>query len=259
VHQSRLITIGFSHYCEKARWALERAGVRFVEEPHAPVLHALHARPHGQRAVPILVTPQGTLRSSSAIVRHADERLEPRARLFPDDERRAEVEALVAELDDRLGPATRLVAYFHLLDDAALISRMVKGIPWIEHCLFWLTRPAATALMRRAMRIDPMRAEQSTRRIEAIFADVEARLLDGRRYLAGDRFTAADLTFAALTAPSLLPIEYGWPMPPLESVPAAFRALVERFRDRPAGQLALRIYREERRRIAFPRRVDHAT
>ena len=34
----RLITIGPSHYCEKARWALDFFGVIFSEEPHRPVL-----------------------------------------------------------------------------------------------------------------------------------------------------------------------------------------------------------------------------
>ena len=29
---TRLITIAFSHYCEKARWALDRAGIVFEED-----------------------------------------------------------------------------------------------------------------------------------------------------------------------------------------------------------------------------------
>ena len=31
----RLVTIPISHYCEKARWALERAGIAYREERHA--------------------------------------------------------------------------------------------------------------------------------------------------------------------------------------------------------------------------------
>ena len=31
----RLVTIPISHYCEKARWALERAGIRYREERQA--------------------------------------------------------------------------------------------------------------------------------------------------------------------------------------------------------------------------------
>ena len=35
----RLITIPISHYCERARWALQRAGVDFIEEQHLQMLH----------------------------------------------------------------------------------------------------------------------------------------------------------------------------------------------------------------------------
>jgi len=32
----RLITLAFSHYNEKARWALDRYAVPYREEPHMP-------------------------------------------------------------------------------------------------------------------------------------------------------------------------------------------------------------------------------
>lgn len=34
-----LVTIGVSHYCEKARWALERFQLPFEERRHVPILH----------------------------------------------------------------------------------------------------------------------------------------------------------------------------------------------------------------------------
>jgi Glutathione S-transferase, N-terminal domain len=34
-----LVTIPFSHFCEKARWALDHARVSFREEGHPPGLH----------------------------------------------------------------------------------------------------------------------------------------------------------------------------------------------------------------------------
>ncbi|HET6281472.1 MAG TPA: glutathione S-transferase N-terminal domain-containing protein, partial [Polyangia bacterium] len=37
----RLITIPISHYCEKARWALDRAGAAYVERKYLPVAHLL--------------------------------------------------------------------------------------------------------------------------------------------------------------------------------------------------------------------------
>ena len=39
--QRRLLTIPISHFCEKARWALDRAGVDYVERRHIQLVHAL--------------------------------------------------------------------------------------------------------------------------------------------------------------------------------------------------------------------------
>jgi hypothetical protein len=32
----RFITIGLSHYCEKARWALDQSGILYKEDAHPP-------------------------------------------------------------------------------------------------------------------------------------------------------------------------------------------------------------------------------
>ena len=67
----RLITIPFSHYCEQARWALDRAGVSFVEEPHLPGLHLRPMRKAGGTTVPLLVLADRTLRDSAEIMASA--------------------------------------------------------------------------------------------------------------------------------------------------------------------------------------------
>ena len=61
----RLVTIPISHYCEKARWALERAGIKYREERHVQGIHRIAARRAGGGAtVPVLVTPDGVLGDS---------------------------------------------------------------------------------------------------------------------------------------------------------------------------------------------------
>lgn len=247
---ARLITIKVSHYCEKARWALERAGIAYEEEPHVPVFHVLVARrTSGRRTVPVLVVDGQVLGDSSDILAWIDQRLPEAQRLYPaDGALRAEVEALEDRFDEALGPHVRRMAYFHLLPHKQLVVPLLgAGVrSRREQWGLRLGYPLLAGVMRRAMKITPEGAARSQLRVEQVWSEVEARLADGRRYLCGDRFSAADLTFAALAAPAVCPPEYGGPLPPLGEVPAPLRELSERLQATPAGRFALRLYREER-------------
>jgi glutathione S-transferase len=250
-----LVTIGPSHYCEKARWALERAGIEYVENAHAPVLHygATLLR-HLQRTTPILVTPHGTIKDSTDILRHADKFVPEDQRLFPSDPQDlAEVEALEEMFDRRLGPATRRLAYFYVMRDMAKLRQLVEpGIPKAEQVLFRVGRPGIVAFLRWGLRLEPEGAKKAESRVDSVFGEVESRLARGaRRYLVGNRLTAADLTFASLAAPVVLPPEYGWPLPSVEDGPSDLLQLRDRLRSRPAGTFALRLYKEERHRSAM--------
>ena len=74
-----------------------------------------------------------------------------------------------------------------------------------------------------------------------------ARLSDGRPFLCGERFTAADLAFGALSSAVLMPQAYGSPLPPLDALPDAVAGEVRRLREHPAGRFAARLYAQERR------------
>jgi glutathione S-transferase len=128
----RLVTIPISHYCEKARWALERAGLAYREEPHVQGLHRIAARlAGGGRTVPVLVTPEGALGESVEILAWVDERTPPEQRLFPADphERRA-VERVCRRLDEVLGPRGRRLMYTHMLAERDLMLRFNnQGVP----------------------------------------------------------------------------------------------------------------------------------
>ena len=86
----RLVTIPISHFCEKARWALARAGVPYREERHVQGIHMLAARrAGGGSTVPVLVTDDGVLGESADILAWADERTPAHERLYPEDPRPA--------------------------------------------------------------------------------------------------------------------------------------------------------------------------
>jgi glutathione S-transferase len=209
---------------------------------------------HGQRTTPLLVTPHGTIRDSTDVLHHADKFVDERSRLFPTDHPSLrEVEELEDTFDRKLGPATRRLAYFHVIDDPQQLRRLVEaGIGPGERVLFRLAQPGIVAFIRRGLRINREGAKKSEDRIEGVFAEVEKRLSSGGRYLVGDRFTAADLTFAALAGPVLLPPEYGWPLPSYDDCPRELQAIVARYRSHPAGIFALGLYREVRRRSPIP-------
>ena len=243
----RLVTIPISHYCEKARWALDLAGIPFREERHIQGVHQIAARrAGGGKTTPVLVTPDGALGESADILDWVDERLPPEAKLFPAD--RAEVDALCARFDEVLGPRDRRLMYVHLLPERKLLlSFNNTGVPRWEDLLLRAAFPLLTPLVGRRLGIRPGIDVEDEELVWREFDFVGELLADGRQYLCGDGFSAADLTFAALAAPCVVPPEYTVPLPSPETLPAKTAALVERAREHPAGRHAPRMFSEHRR------------
>jgi glutathione S-transferase len=255
-----LHTIAFSHYCERARWALQRAEIPFDERGYLPMFHmpaiaiASGMRPGAADAnssalsTPLLrLDDGGRLHDSAAIVAYAAQHGGARAvPLSGGDAAVTEV-----ELARQLGPDARLLAYHYLLDDHALLSAVVRhNVGAGQRAAWTLGRPALVGAMRKALGIRPSRAARAQSRIEALWDRLDAQFADGRAWIGGDRFGSADLTLAALAAP-ILGIDaaagYGAWLPPLAALPAAMRADVLRWRARPTGQRVVRAYAEERR------------
>ena len=245
-----LITIPISHFCEKARWALDRAGVPYVERAHVQVFHRFAVRrAGGGLTAPVLVWGDRVLPDSSDILAAADAQAPTELHLYPEDPAAAaEVRALEDDFDERLGPEGRRWMYFELRGRRDIASGYgLTGVPAWQRRSFPVVYPVAARIIDRVLDVTPQTAAASEQAVGATFDEVAERLSDGRPYLCGDRFTAADLTFAAHAAAVLMPPEYGVPLPQPEELPEPMAVKVRELREHPAGAHALRMFRDERR------------
>ena len=248
-----LVTIPISHYCEKARWALDRAGIAYDEHRHLPAIHRFAVkRAGGRQTAPVLVCADGTVvDQSSGIVVYAHDRAPAgRGSIPADPALAAQARALADDFDARLGPATRLWVYHQMFDYPELVQvPMTDGVSaWQRHTFRYGNKAIAFAVAK-VLKVNDENAVTAERTFRAIFADVDKRFADGRRYLVGDEFSIADLTFAALSAPLIAPPEYGVRLPAVEELPPGMRPTVEELRETPAGAHALRMFATERDRV----------
>ena len=244
----RLITIPFSHYCEKARWALDAAGASYREEPHAPMAHMFATRAVGARTVPVLVYDGNVLGDSTTIAHYADKLAPPERKLLPEDaDARARVLELEDELDETIGVDARVIAYWHLLADGvtarSFVGRMLPPIPLAPY----VVAPLFRGIIFRRYKVNAASARTAEERVRATFARL-AGTVEKEGYLVGGRFTLADLTLAALMSPILAPPEHPATGRMKRAVPPALEALRADLSDTPVGRHALRVYREHRQR-----------
>lgn len=202
-------------------------------------------------STPILVTSEVPITDSTEIVRWASNQPASQYDFVP-----AELEDEIVQLDElfsgKFGAHTRRVAYHYCLQDKKLFGRLAPlNVTGLESTVWRACYPAIRRFLRKGLGITEERALRSANKTREYFAQVDDRLSDGRRYLVGDRFTLADLSFAALSAPALLVEEsegYDARLPTREEAPAPMRAIAEELRATPAGQFALRMFAEERGR-----------
>lgn len=245
-----LITIPISHFCEKARWALDRAGIGYREHAHLQVIHWIPvARAGGNKTAPVLVWGERVLTDSADIVEEASAKGPADRDLFPDDPAAAaDVRALQGDFDARLGPEGRRWMYFGLRGRRDIaVAYGCTGVPAWQRRALPFAYPVASRVIDRYLDVTPANAARSEAEVRAVFDEVAERLDDGRPYLCGESFSAADLTFASLAAAVLMPPEYGVPLPQPEELPAAMAATVRELRAHPAGVHALKMFRQERR------------
>jgi glutathione S-transferase len=216
-----------SHYCEKARWLLDKKGLPYRVREVPPGLHGVIVRARGGKGtVPLLRDGDLAVGDSTAIASHL-EKAYPSPPLLPEDlDERARAWELEQWFSDVPGPAVRKWMYGQLFAHrrGSAAERLLAPLPGAR-ALGRVVGPLLEAAIRSRYRIEPERMSAARSTMESAFERIaDLTREDPDRYLVGDRLSVADIAAASMLAPLVAPEGSPWVSP--ERVPA-----IEELRD----------------------------
>ena len=227
----KLYQFPVSHYCEKARWALELKELPYRKINLLPGPHAKKAKKiAGNSKLPILQHDKHSIQGSAEIITYLDENFSRRSLTPEDPEQKQLADAWESYADREIGPPVRLLSYHTLLDHRKIIiPMMTQDCPWYSALRMKAVYPQVSVAMRNLMGINDDTVVQAREQISTALDNITETLED-REFLVGDTFTRADLAVAALLAPLIMPKGYGvdWP----EKMPEPLAGQIASFQDR---------------------------
>ncbi len=240
----KLIVFGISHYCEKARWALDWHKIGYQEVNWPPGPHLIMAKRLGapRTSVPILQDGETLVQGSDKIIDWADQQTDDEAaRLHT-----PEAAALEQRADKSLGIHARRLAYAECLRSHPHVVKpaLFHNLSPLHLAMAHLMWPVTRRAMIRGYGLTDEAAVESRALIEAELDMLDDLLADGRRYLTGDRFTRADIAVASLLAPFARPDAL--PLYQRMEYPPALAADLARWQPRPTVKWITKLYAEER-------------
>jgi glutathione S-transferase len=203
-----------SHYNEKARWALDHKRIPHYRRAVTPGSHARVAkRLTGESTFPVLQIDGRAIGDSTRIIEEL-ERRQPERPLYPaDPEERRRALALEEHFDEELGPYARLLVVHHLLPDAELfLATFTPDLGRARRAVAQRAAPRLQDRIRRTFGIDDQSVAAAFAKLRAAGERFRAELRPSG-HLAGDDFSVADLTLAALVSPIVAPEQFPYPQP----------------------------------------------
>ncbi len=207
-----LYVFAISHYCEKARWALDYLGVPYSLRFVAPGEHGKIARKLGapRSSVPYLSVGGQVIQGSDQIIDWADRHTDDRdRRLTPAADQEA-CSRIEKRIDDVAGVHIRRFYYSEALVEHPETVRPIftRDLPPIKKVLIGLAWKKICGIMIDRMDLGAEQGLESRGITDRELEWVDELLADGRPYLVGDRFSRADIAVASLLAPLALPAEH---------------------------------------------------
>ena len=240
-----LYIFSISHFCEKARWALDYLGVPYKLLVLAPGPHMALAKKLGlQRgSLPILQVGEEVIQGSSAIIDWAEQHKTNQRSLARLDDAASEMEQ---RLDDQLGVHVRRMFYSEALVEQSHTVKQVfqTGLSWSQRLMLNLSWPVVRKKMIKLMDLGKVQGDQSLAIVAAELEWLDGLLADGRPFIMGDELSRLDITAASLLARIVMPPQY--PTDDGFSHPPRLAEVAVSWRQRPALQWVLKMYAEHR-------------
>jgi glutathione S-transferase len=154
-----LYQFSFSHYCEKARWALDYKGITYSTINLLPGLHFRRlAKFAPKSSVPVLRDGETVVQDSSAIIDYLDVKNANPALTPPDPKAAREALDWEEYCDEQIGANLRLWFYYHTLPERRIaLYFLLQGAAWHKKPLFVLAYPKVRRGMVRSMNIKASR------------------------------------------------------------------------------------------------------
>jgi glutathione S-transferase len=243
--QPILYVFAISHFCEKARWALDRSDIDYKLKFLAPGVHIQKAKKLGlpKSAVPILALENETIQGSDKIIDWVDAHIaNPALNLTPT----SATKQIEKRLDDKIGIHSRRYFYSEAIVEFPETVKPIfkKGIPFHHKILIDSIWPKVCKLMIKGMDLGPDQHLESKAIIENELDWLDDLLTDGRAFLSGDQFSRADLAAASLLSPLVSPAQH--PTYAKLSLPPGVARDAEGWKNRPILKWVNGIYRDYR-------------
>ena len=235
------------------RWLLQHWQIDYDEHPDAPIFHVLALKWYGSgnADAPLFICDDQKFPDVEAMVKRFDPLAALENRVLPDKttEKALHDEVVKLQHDFRFGMGVGTVhwAYYQLFPHKNLTwASFTTGVPWFETLFLTFGYSLIKFLMYKGLSLSAEQAQKGLDNVKDGFDRCEQILSDGRRYLAADRLTLADLAFAAYGAPMVLADGYGGQLRTIDKVTPEMRSVVTEMRARPAGAYVKRLYDEHR-------------
>jgi glutathione S-transferase len=235
----------FSHYNEKARWALDYKRIAHERRSLLPGPHVVPViRLSGQKSLPVLCLGDRAVAGANNIIDDLETN-HPMPSLYPvsEGQRRGALK-LQRWFDEEVGPEIRRAFFWDLLRASRYAAELfVIGRSPLTKFVYRTAFPAIRAVMIKDMSINAEGAARGVDRTGEALDRVAAKSA-ASGYLVGDSFSVADLTAAALLSPAAMPPEFPYAIPEPRS--SNLDGWLARWADHPGVAWVREIYRKHR-------------